>query len=270
MSIIRTEDEALYSMTEPIVNEPKCMKCHGNKKIIAYVDIDTYLTRAERNFYTGSVHLLYLAIVIIFLLIIGFYFLFNKFINKPLHEFLKALEEVEKGNLSTRLQVNRHDEFGILDTHFNKMVSNLEKSKTEIENLHYSQLQRADKLVTLGELAAEIAHEINNPIAIILSRVDYLQMLATEEKEIKQYSEDFDTIQSQITKISKITGSILKYSKKCSKDFKLIELTGVMEESLKTLGPLMEKYRLSLKRIIKSMAFIFMVMQPKLNRCLLI
>ena len=53
------------------------------------------------------------------------------------------------------------------------MFENLHQSNNKIDELHSEQLQRADKLVTLGELAAEMAHEINNPAGIIMSRADY-------------------------------------------------------------------------------------------------
>jgi signal transduction histidine kinase len=248
VSIIEKDGTMIYSVTRPIRNAPECMKCHTQKDIIAYVDIDTYLTQAERYFYTGSVHILYLAIVVILFLVLGFYFFFNRFINKPLQNFIEGFHNIEQGKLNTELAVKRDDEFGVLAKNFNRMVANLEKSKAEIEELHYNQLQRADKLVTLGELAAEIAHEINNPIAIILSRVNYLQMLSSESEELKHYSEELDTIQNQITKVSSITGNILKYSKKLPKDYKIIDLTKAMEETLKILHPRIEKYKISLKK----------------------
>ena len=47
-------EEGIYSVTRPILNEPDCQSCHGEKPIIAYIDLDTDLTQAERYFYTGS------------------------------------------------------------------------------------------------------------------------------------------------------------------------------------------------------------------------
>lgn len=245
------EDKGVYSATEPIFNEADCQTCHDpSKEIIAYLDIDTKLTGAETRFYTGTIHSVYLGIAILFILLIVLYFLFNKIINNPLKKFMFALDEVEAGNLNIQLPQETDDEFGIIEKHFNKMVNNLRDSKRKIEELHFEQLQHADKLVTLGELTAEIAHEINNPSAIILSRVDYLQLEAKEDDNLKQYEEDLNVISDQIDRVSAITSNILRYSKKFSKDFQKIDLKTVINESLAVLDPRIRKKKVAINKTL--------------------
>jgi two-component system NtrC family sensor kinase len=239
-------EDGLYSTLKPIVNEKQCQKCHDNSvDIIAYIDIDTKLTAAEKRFYTGSLHTFYLGIAVIVILFIGFYIIFNRFINNPLKRFIKAMDEVERGNLDTRLPRKREDEFGIIDHRFNNMVANLSKSQKQIEALHFDQLQHADKLVTLGELTAEVAHEINNPAAIILSRSDFLQMEAEDNPVLMKYKDDFKAINNQIEKVSKITGNILKYSRKFSKDFTNVDIVEITNNSLQILDPRITKKNIS-------------------------
>jgi signal transduction histidine kinase len=248
--LIKSED--IYSVTIPVENKPSCQACHGEKSSIAYLDIDTDLTQAEVNFYTGSIHVLFLAIAIIIVLFFGFYFLFNHFINRPLTKFITALEEVERGNLSLQIPVKKQDEFGVLGRHFNRMVSKIRESQETIEELHSEQLRRADKLVTLGELAAEMAHEINNPAGIIMSRADYLKIEAFKDQGMLKYSEDFDVIIDQITKVSKITSNILKYGKKLPKEFHTFDLVKVVKESLSILEPRIIKKKINLTKQIDS------------------
>ena len=72
--------KGIYSNTEPIYNEPNCIPCHDrNKKIIAYLDVGADLTQAEEVFYTTLNNMIFLAIVVIVLLIIGLYFIFDIF-----------------------------------------------------------------------------------------------------------------------------------------------------------------------------------------------
>lgn len=247
---VRGHDK-IYSAIEPIRNEPKCQACHGSEqKVLAYLDIDTEFTSAERNFYTGSVHIIFLAIVIIVVLTSGFYFLFNRFINLPLKLQIKAMDSVERGKLDTRLIIRNEDEFGILGRHFNQMVERLQKSQKEIDDLNFEQLQRADKLVTLGELAAEMAHEINNPAAVIMSRTEYLQLEKENSPELKKYNEDFETILNQTSKISKITGNILKYGKKLPKSFAGIEISQIIQESINIVEPRLRKKGIKLTQNI--------------------
>jgi len=240
-SIFRMEDRNIYSTILPIENKPSCQKCHDEMPNIAYLDLDTDFTRAEINFYTGSIHIIFLAIAVIIVLFFGFYFLFNHFINKRLANFIAALDEVEDGNLSVHIPIKKEDEFGMLEGHFNRMVENLHQSHDKIDELHSEQLQRADKLVTLGELAAEMAHEINNPAGIIMSRADYLQIESQKNPGGQKYVEDLEVILNQINKISKITGNILKYSRKLPREFRPFDLVQSVENSLSMLEPRMKK-----------------------------
>lgn len=246
------EEERIYSVTRPILNGKECQKCHGSDQIISYLDVDTNLTQAERFFHTGSLHMIFLAIVVILILFLGFYYLFNFFINKPLRRFKKALDNVENGKLDVHLPAKKPDEFGTLESHFNHMVLNLKESKEKIDELHFEQLQRADKLVTLGELAAEMAHEINNPAGIVMSRADFIQMRIEKNPELQKYNEDLEVIINQVNKISKITGNILKYSKKLPKDFQQIDLKKLSEESLDILEPRLLKNGIRIQKQFES------------------
>ena len=244
------KDKNTYSTTLPIQNKPSCQKCHQEKPAIAYLNLDTDLTRAEINFYTGSIHIIFLAIAVIIILFLGFYFLFNHFINKRMSNFIAALDKVEVGNLSVHIPVKKEDEFGVLEGHFNRMVEHLKDSQDKIEELHSEQLQRADKLVTLGELAAEMAHEINNPAGIIMSRADYLQIESKKNREFQNYTEDIDVILEQTEKISKITGNILKYGRKFPREFRPFDLVQCVENSLSILGSRLKKKEIKLTKKI--------------------
>ena len=245
--ISRINKPSVYSTSMPIKNKPACQKCHMDTDIIAYLDVDTDLTQAERYFYTGSYHIIFLAIAIVLMLFFGSYILFNKIIHKPLSDINQALEEVERGNLDAQLTIKKLDEIGLIKSRYNKMVQHLHASQDEVKELHLEQLQRADKLVTLGELAAEMAHEVNNPAAIILSRADYLNLQAEESIELKNYSEDFQVIIDQIDKVSKITGNILKYSKKLPKKFSEFDLNPIVKDSIHFLEPRLHKYNISIE-----------------------
>lgn len=246
MSISRLNDQGMYSAIQPINNNLPCQKCHGTNRILGYLDIDTNLTQAENYFYTGSVHIIFLAIVIILTLFVIFYIVFNKLINRPLQNFNEAMNKVKQGNLDVRLPAKITDEIGVLEGHFNGMVSKLRESQNKIEELHFEQLRHADKLVTLGELAAEMAHEINNPAAIIMSRADYLQLESANNTHLKEYDDDLGVILKQIVRVSKITGNILKYSKKLPKNFQEIELIQIINESLIILEPRLRKKNIEL------------------------
>lgn len=240
-----------YKSIQPIIVEERCQTCHTENSIISYLDIDTKFTKAEIKFYTGSFHILFLGVLLIFLLTLGFYFIFNKFINIPLNNFQLALDGVEGGNLDLQLPVKGKDEFSKLHYHYNRMVNELKYSRAKINEMHFEQLQRADKMVTLGELTAAMAHDINNHSAIIMSRADYLLLEAENLSPENRNSDDLNVIMDQIEKISNITGNILKHSKKNSVTFSLVDLVQIIENSLSMLNPIIKKSGVELIQEIK-------------------
>jgi len=246
-NIILFDEEKIYSGILPIENGKKCQSCHETVKTIGYLDMDFHLSEAETYFYTGVRHTLFLSIAVIIFLASGLYFIFNRFINNPLQKVIRALGEVQKGNLGIRQKVNHEDEFGLLNMHFNNMVEQLDISLKEIDQFHFKQLQRADKLVTLGELAAEMAHEINNPTGVIMTRADFLKLESEEQEFLKKYKDDINVIISQAEKIAQITKSVLKYSKKRQQEFGNMNLQTTIENSLSLFKPSLEKRNIVVK-----------------------
>ncbi|MFC2103632.1 ATP-binding protein, partial [Bacteroidota bacterium] len=239
-------DNEKYSSLEPIKNEKMCQSCHEEKGTIAYLDIDTNLTLAESAFYTGFEHMIYLGWAVIIILSIGLYIIFNKFINSPLKKLVLALNDVEKGYLNVKLKGEYNDEIGIVFQHFNSMTSNLKSSREKIDHMHMAELQRLGRLTTLGELTSQTAHEINNHIAIIMSRTDYLSLESVKVQELQKYDEDIKVLQDQISKISYITGNLLKYSRKQKSEKKRINLAHTIKDSVALYSILLEKRKIKL------------------------
>lgn len=233
--------DASYSISEPILNTTECQTCHTNGAILAYIDVDTRFTRAETSFFTGVFHLLFLSVAFIIAFFLAFYMLFNYYINTPLVEVMRAVSNFEKGKLDFRLKTVRKDEMGILQRHVNKMAEEIKKTREEIENLHLEQLQRADKLVNLGELSAEVAHEVNNHSAVIMSRADYILLEASSNPALLRFQDDLDVIIKEITKVSQITGNILRNSKKLPRNFGKMDLAKIVSDGLKIYEPVLRK-----------------------------
>jgi len=243
-------DHRTYTLFQPIVNEKRCQRCHGTAANLGFLDIDTELTQAESNFFTGSVHIIFLGLVTISVLVLGSYFIFCKYVNKPLTSFTKALEKVRSGDLESRFTETRNDEFGIIQAHFNQMVQQLKDSREEIEKLHFEQLKRADKMVTLGELAAEMAHEINNPVGVIQSQADYLTLEMSQKGELKAYAGEIDVITNHVEKIAKITRNILRYSKKLATDFHEFDIAKTIDGVIDILEPRLQRKGIQVEKQI--------------------
>jgi signal transduction histidine kinase len=95
------------------------------------------------------------------------------FIQRPMVELQEKIARVGEGDLDVSVKfARRNDEIGDLGRNFNHMVQQLRESREEIEQLHRTQMSRAEHLATLGELATGLAHEIRNPLAGIAGVIE--------------------------------------------------------------------------------------------------
>ena len=111
-------------------------------------------------------------------------------IARPIAALALATTRVSAGDLDTAISVDADDELGKLARRFNEMTKSLRE--------HQARLIQTEKLAGLGRMAAGIAHEINNPLGVILGYVKLLRRrdggqadkeLATIEDEAEQCRE---------------------------------------------------------------------------------
>lgn len=164
-------------------------------------------TKDEITNYMKEIRLVALS-VSFFILLIGIglgYFLAVR-ISKPIHALSEAALKVGNGDLTQKVHNTSKDEIGLLTRSFNDMVSGLASAeeKLNLKNKELSQtledlksaqskLVQSEKMASLGQLTAGIAHEINNPINFVSGNIkplkrdieDVLKILGEYEKAME-------------------------------------------------------------------------------------
>jgi signal transduction histidine kinase len=141
----------------------------------------------------------------LFLLSILAFFFVSRRLTQPIRSLKGSFEKVVNGNLDIPVTSNSRDEIGDLTNSFNQMVVELQKNR-EREKI----LQRKERLASLGQLAAGVAHEIKNPLNAINLTIEHMRdkFLVGKDKQVKAYIE---TIQSEIRRLDKVVNNFLSF-----------------------------------------------------------
>lgn len=119
------------------------------------------------------------------------------------------------------------------------IVDRIAKADQETADLD-QQMAHIEKMANIGRLAAGVAHEINNPLQIILTQVDWLKELLPEEDPtvLKNYDEYMTTIQKiklHLSRASKITHRLLGFSRKINAEQESVDVNALVQEALSFL-----------------------------------
>ncbi|MEW6600959.1 MAG: ATP-binding protein [Nitrospirota bacterium] len=117
----------------------------------------------------------------------------------------------------------------------NFLVNKIEKSD-RIKATYDEQMLQTDKLAAIGQLAAGVAHEVNNPLAVINEKAGWMQDLLAEEDpaKIKNYEEFDDAakkIRLHVERARKITHRLLGYSRQ-AREVKVVNIVDLIKETI--------------------------------------
>lgn len=139
------------------------------------------------------------------------------------------MAKVEEGDLSVRIIHTPKDEMGRLTSSFNSMIERLEKAKNELDIYHFNQMERADRLASIGEMAAGIAHEIKNPLTGIASAITIINddfSASDPRKEI------LGEVLEQVKRMDKTVNDLLFFGRPTEPEPVCTNLNAVLKKTL--------------------------------------
>jgi len=166
-------------------------------------------------------------------------------IARPIHILQTGVDAISQGTYDRPLNIQTGDEFEDLAASVHRMADRLKASRTELEGLnedlarrvdektqeitkHMHSLELAERLATLGKVASGIAHEINNPLGIMLNRIECIEAEAAELHLPAEVQRDLLAIRLQADRINRITKSMLALSHGSATTLKPIDLNCVL------------------------------------------
>ena len=160
------------------------------------LDLDN-IYQSLRN--TQRMFFVYFMFNLLALAVLGFYQLYRRLL-KPINRLVNTAEEFRDDEDFTFLPETRDGEFNRLSLTLNKMLARINRDRSRLQetiadleeaNLKLRETQqemvRTEKLVSVGRLSAGIAHEIGNPIGIIIGYLDLLQQTSIPDEQKKDF-----------------------------------------------------------------------------------
>jgi len=145
-------------------------------------------------------------------------------ITRPVSDLVEANRRLAQGDMSVHVNVNGSGELALLGHSFNRMVKELDQIQKEL-------LQK-EKLASMGQLAAGVAHEINNPLGTILLFSD---MMYKETAEYDPHRNDLKMIIEETKRCKSIVSDLLDFSRQKNVIAQKINIHNLIEQVIEGL-----------------------------------
>jgi signal transduction histidine kinase len=193
-------------------------------------------------------------------------------IFRPLEQMESTMRRVESGALDARVgAVANADEIGRLAGHLDHLLAVIAQNTRELDakvaertqalEAAQQQLVRSEKLATVGQLTASIAHEVNNPIAVIQGNLDLLRELLGPAASA-QVAPELKLVDEQIERMRLIVTQLLQFARptEYAGYIETVDTAKALEDCLVLAGHQIARTGIQVQRDYQAQ------LQPALNR----
>lgn len=240
------------TMVNPLLNELSCSSaaCHyhsPNQKILGVLETNFSTSAVDASIRQNRIGTVLLGGLFIIAISFSLFTILYKFVSKPVSLLDEGMKKISKGDLDYVIEIHSNDEMGVLAQTFNSMSRDIKNYKESVENWTraleeevqkktseivraHDQLINAEKLASLGRMAAGVAHELNSPLTGIVTFAHLMRKRVPPEN--KQDVEDLDVIIEQAERCSKIIKSLLGFSRKTTAEKALVSVNALLNDTV--------------------------------------
>jgi len=250
--LYETPGHQYLASMEVIRNGPSCSSapCHqhpASQSVLGVVDITYSLDEVNQHLRAETLVMVVASLGFIVLVSVSVGWLLHRLIYRPLHDLDKGAQRLAAGDFDNEIPVRSDDEFGRLARSSNQLMAALKKSqhdlqelietleekvrqRTEALRLAEAEVERGEKLASIGQLAAGIAHELNNPLTGVLT---FAHLLRKKMPEGSQEADDLDLVIRETKRCASIIRRLLDFAREKAPQKKLVDLNALIEDTVR-------------------------------------
>ena len=153
-------------------------------------------------------------------------------ISTPINKLVSASKEVAEGNLNANVEIKSNDEFGELAESFNAMAMALKERDKKLKDFTKRKIVESERLALIGQLSANVAHELNNPLQGI---VTYSHLLLEKMPNENSNRDSVQKIVTQANRCKDIIRGLLDFSRQRKPDKTLCDVNVVLNDCVSLL-----------------------------------
>ncbi|NMC68716.1 MAG: HAMP domain-containing protein [Myxococcales bacterium] len=157
-------------------------------------------------------------------------YLFSVWLVRPIRELAAGMSRVAEGDLGHKVRIESADELGRLARAFNRMVRAVKERDNKLQEMTADRLSAVERQVSVGRLAAGVAHEINNPLTAILSLSSLLLKKAPPGAPER---EDLEIIVAETTRCREIVKGLLDFARERPIAKRIVDLRDVLRDTMR-------------------------------------
>ncbi|MCC9603052.1 HAMP domain-containing histidine kinase [Stieleria sp. JC731] len=167
-----------------------------------------------------------------------------RMVGQPLQRLIDRVNRIAEGDLSERINIHSHDELADLAVAINAMCDRLKRQRDQIESetaarlAAVEQLRHADRLRSVGRIAAGVAHEIGTPLNVVAGHAELIEAGELSGDAAKQSCRQ---IRTQCDRISKTISSLLAFARDGKSSRQPTDIRSVVEDTCQLLQPIARK-----------------------------